>query len=101
MRAREEIISSLDSLRKQGEEIREKIKEAERELAEVLTEFQIGQRVIMSYARKETEYEISKVDLWWGYGMRYFGRKVLKNGGLHKTESVLYGELKPKEASHD
>lgn len=96
MREKEEIIASLDWLRKQSNEITKNIKQTELELADCLSEFKVGQRVIMSYARKETEYEISRVDLYWGYQVRYMGRKVLKSGSLHKSETTLYGEIRAK-----
>jgi hypothetical protein len=100
VRTKEEIRAELSLLDEQRISLNKKIREVTQELADALAEFKVGQRVIeTSYAgTRETEYEISAVDLYFGT-MRYRGKKVLKSGALHKCEVTLYGDIAAKEQS--
>lgn len=74
-----------------------KVRDLETEYAECLSPFKIGQRVIEDYGIQKIEYEISSIGFIYGTSVEHYGRKVLKDGGLHKNQTRLYGKLTTKK----
>lgn len=109
MRTKEEIEVDLKAVKeelrgiwRQHETLTLKRNEIERELAELIAPFKVGQRVIQKMYGKETEYEITGVKLWCGDEVEYYARKILKSGDLHKNVSRFIGGLSAKqEENHD
>jgi hypothetical protein len=66
----------------------DEVQEAENERARRDSPFKVGDRVNDG----RNIYEITKIKSYSGRPTHY-GRKVLKNGGLHKTEFLLYRNL--------
>lgn len=66
----------------------DEVQEAENERARRDSPFKVGDRV----NNGRNLYEITKIESRFGHYACY-GRKVLKNGGLHKNEHYLYGKL--------
>ncbi len=89
---KEELRLSFENYKK----ARTKLDELERELAVCVSPFRIGQRVIEIYGRQKSEYEITSVSLEAGESVGFYGRKVLKSGGLHKNARRIYGLVTAK-----
>ncbi|MGK9452647.1 hypothetical protein ACSSZE_15520 [Acidithiobacillus caldus] len=69
------------------------VQEAENERARRESPFKVGDRVMQEYRDNGAVYEITRIESSFG-SPAYYGRKVLKNGGLHKNEFSLFRKLK-------
>lgn len=88
-------MKTLVDLKQEEKELREKLSIVCSQIKDIKakefvekSEFKIGSRVMM-YGKP---FEIVLVSHKWGRP-RFFGRRVLKSGGLGKQEFALYGPL--------
>ena len=97
MRAEEEIRNDLKLVRSQKLDILRREGDVKQELAECVSKFEVGQRVLFNNA----EYEIVSIRLSsWRDEPLYTGRKVLKSGALHKnTQGLFSPSITPKETN--
>ena len=84
----DDMIKRAEGLKARIEQDKKELEALKQRIAEAIARFKPGQRVLY---RNQDEYEISSVRPGYDFSsVSYYGRKILKAGGLHKNEQSLW-----------